>query len=524
MRASWGAKMPVGAMSWLKQLEKHFFTSVGGLVCLAAIVNVVFSTGGPIVWPDSIGYLRPAADHLDGLAFSHWNGRGFLYPAILAALLSIANSLNSLVAAQKVLQCVALLLVFLSIRRIQGAVPELVPRAISISISLGFAYLYLVYAFNGAAIGLIFVVMPEVCFSTLLALLIYLVVRHATGEGRHVLTLVLLITLISAAIPLVKPHFMLAALAVPAVAVCLAQAGLRRRAFCGAILGALASVPFHAIELTLQYTHDSRVSTVFGPRTLFCNNADLISRYLSSRVTSGIDEAVIGDLLGTAQAGPDAWVVNGFDGDRCMYGSAGWKVGRHFQASYRDEARYYVRTYINAALASPQMVGQRVWRQLEYLRRNVLFDHADLRVDCGPLDSSRLLNSLFDRLADQCARVSGVTMRFQHVDPIQARRAFFYFVPLALLVSIIRWLRRTASNASVRAFAMLFAAFGAINLLIAAAHSFDVWRYIVMQAPLMTCLLAAAIAVLIPLGMKVLRFGEALARRLRPDGSSLGSR
>ena len=505
MRSSWRLKKSGSALTRSRQHDTRLFTGLGGLVCLAAMLNVVLSRGGPIVWPDSIGYLRPAADYVDGLAFSHWNGRGFLYPAILAALLSIATSGHSIIAAQKLLQCVTLLLVFLSIRRIQGTVPEVAPRAVSIPMALGFVYLYLVFAFNGAALGMMFVVMPEACFSTLLALLIYLVVRHATGEGRHVLTLMSLIAFISAVIPLVKPHFLLAAPVLPVVAALLVRAGRRRRAVCGAILGALLSVPLHAIEQTLQARHDQRVSTVFGPRTLFCNNADLIARYLSGRITSGIDEAVIGDLLGTAEAGPDTWAVNGFDGDRCMYGAAGWKMDRHFKESYQDEARYYVRTYISAALTAPQMVGRRVWRQFDYLRRNVFADHADLRIDCGPLDSSRRLSSLFDLLADQCVQASRVPTRLLQVDPDLARRAFFYLVPLALLVSATQGLRRTAPAGSIRALAILFAVFGAINLLIAVVHSFDVGRYIVMQAPLMACLLAAAVAVLIPLGMNILR-------------------
>lgn len=56
-----------------------------------------------MVEPDSIGYLGPAVDAIERGNFSHWYGRGFVFPLFLWGVLSISPEPFAVVLAQRLL-------------------------------------------------------------------------------------------------------------------------------------------------------------------------------------------------------------------------------------------------------------------------------------------------------------------------------------------------------------------------------------------------------------------------------------
>jgi hypothetical protein len=174
-------------------------------------------------------------------------------------------------------------------------------------------------------IGLAHAVMPETLFGTAIAMLLFtitcLTIRPLEARSRLLVAAVML--LLNVAATIVKPHWLPAAVASSVALILLANRGQRRRLLGGLTLGlALASVCLMWPESRWERQDATGFTRVFGPRTLFCNSADLMHDYLASRgddLSTQVREDLQQMLTPAArqQAAAEGWGMMGFNGDAC---------------------------------------------------------------------------------------------------------------------------------------------------------------------------------------------------------------
>lgn len=460
-----------------------------------------------IIWPDSIGYLGPAADALELGYFSHWYGRGFGYSAWLWTWLRLTPEPWIIIVVQRfsvvaTFLCLASSIVVLS-RQVTLRRPD--SRGI-VTACAGFWLL--TYVLHQPTAGLAHAVMPETLFGLVLAAVLGGAVTLTLPNlpERWALAMTGLTVLASSALPLVKPHWLLAACVLPLALLFMAPKGRRWLLACGALAGVVLSVlVFGVIELRLQERYDPYTSRVFGPRTLFCNSSDLIYEYLSDHAADPLSlqvkEALGRILTPEARNAASAWSLLGFDGDACMYGEAAHVVTRHFGQQASPEAAFYLTTYMQALVKHPTYLPVRLARQFSALASRPFsgvagdyFVSADDRV----LAAHRDLRRLFQRWLEQHqALFSGVvelpTRRWLLVSRVFFASAGLLLSALtlvAVLLTVVTWQRPPDRTVAMTFRGVLMCAL-ATNVLIATSHTFDP-RYLVMQTPMFSLLGFAA--------------------------------
>jgi len=321
-----------------------------------------------IVWPDSVGYLGPAVDAIELGYFSHWYGRGWLYPAWLWAWLSIAPEPWIIVWAQRFavlatfgILCAAM---FVLARHVSLSRP---PARLLVAVCAGFWLL--VYVLYPPTAGLAHAVMPETLFALLLAVvlsgIVTLSLPKVSRKGVVGVTALTIIT--SSALVLVKPHWLLAACVLPVVLPFIAAPG-HRWAIAGTATAALvvSGLLFAIPERRLRERYDPYASRVFGPRVLFCFSSDLIYDHLAKTAADPLSLEVkdaLGRMLSPeARAEARDWALLGFNGDECFYGEPARIVARHFADAPGAEASYYSTAYVRAVVSQPAYLPMRLGR------------------------------------------------------------------------------------------------------------------------------------------------------------------
>lgn len=198
---------------WGLYLSSHFKLLLS-IICLLGLVNLCIAPLGIVIWPDSIGYLGPASDYITKGYFTHWAGRGFLYPAVLMILLELCqNNPVGIVIFQKILLAI-IYLVALGIISNVASRKRLTPPIFNGIILFCYASL----VFNPALIGLTHTLMPEIFYAFLLTLLIaFLYALRFINSVKLRYMLILLSTLTGGMLPLVKPHFIVGSIMIPII-------------------------------------------------------------------------------------------------------------------------------------------------------------------------------------------------------------------------------------------------------------------------------------------------------------------
>jgi hypothetical protein len=469
-----------------------------------------------IVWPDSINQLGPAVDALDRGTLTYWpNSGGFLYPLLLWRALAISPEPWTIVAVQRFLLVVTYYFLaaaswsVIHHTRYERSWPAWVDAAVCGAWLASFV-LYL------PVIGLAHAVMPETLFGTAIAMLLFtitcLTIRPL--EARSGLLVAAVMLLLNVAATIVKPHWLPAAVASSVALILLANRGQRRRLLGGLTLGlALASVCLMWPESRWERQDATGFTRVFGPRTLFCNSADLMHDYLASRgddLSTQVREDLQQMLTPAArqQAAAEGWGMMGFNGDACTHGDAARRIAAQHAGQPGAEAGYYLGSYFSALASNPAYPIARLVRQLAALAVKPFMATQGgyfLLVQPDALIESRQVRPLFD---------TWIT-RYPHLfageiaPPMRAwmlpLRVFFAVMGLLLttatllaaVVVIARLWRSRPLRPIERAFVVVASATLAINALIAVAHLFEP-RYVVMQTPLFAYLgLLATMVVLV---------------------------
>lgn len=454
-----------------------------------------------IVWIDSIGYLGPAADALERRQFTHWVGRGSGYPAFLWLWLSVDLDPGTLVTAQRLLvvgtfACVAgslLLTAGLSFR----------DRTAGAGFSSGLVLFWLgAFALYPPVSGLAHIVMPEVLFSTVLGVILVSLAAHARlAISRWAVVVWAAVSMVSAiALPLIKPHALLVPLVVAPLLIWTGHRAFRWSTLIGVGAGSTIAVAALVIpELRLQARFDERVSTVFGPRSLFCNSADLVYPFLARPEASPAERRMAAALEPILTPGARSqavlWPLIGFDGDACTYGEPVRVLETIYPGDSRGEAAFYLSTYVKALSHRPEYLLVRLTRHAaEFARKpfNAVSGDYFFRASPEVIERNRHLRPLFD---DWFRNHEGffdglVESPVRRLVPI-LRYAFagtgLFLVATSLGVACLAGIHRSRISRSGQLAIAALVLSVTINAVIAVVHTFEP-RYLAMQVPLLIVL------------------------------------
>lgn len=458
------------------------------MVFFAGCLNVILSGAGIVFWPDSIGYTLPAADLLSGNDFTHWASRGFIYPMFVLIFSDLGRNLEYVVSVQKIMLCGIYGLGLFWIYQFYKAYGHL-PKKIKTLYQVALFTLYSAFVFNGAPIALTHTIMPETLFSFFLALLCTGILALSNWHSKKIIYFFIFFgVVVSSLLPIIKPHFMLAAIIVP-IGFIFFKWHEDKKVFFICFLGVLVALPFFFYEKKLVADYDSNIGVLFGPKSLFCNNADIISRTLKR--SDNVEYSEVGiQLEKISNSGPNGWPLMGFNGDDCFYGSLGLKLATMHSGDIKNEKGFYIKSYLEAAFNSPGKVIRRIYKQNFFLLSNNLSpDFRQIDPYCDVLLKDFKIRPIYSRWKDQCVHYAATGISYYSIPYTLVQflnKIILACVLLAIIVEI--WIFKFGSTliqrrlGSISTMAILIVL--SVGLLISIAHTFDINRYLIMLHPL----------------------------------------
>ncbi len=475
--------------------------------------------------PDSSVYLAPAATALFSGEWSH-RARPFVYPAIAFVAIWSGGTLDHLIALHigayllgaPLIYAIVLMPGQLVARPLDHSRPAF-HRSISHLIAATAVVVY--FSLSALYLASVFYVAPEIFSSiaalTALWLSLKLMLDRELKPGNLV-ACALGTGLCAAAIVGMKP----ALLALAGLSLLLAGWGLWQQrtrlqpvmliVTCGAMIALPAAVAVGDRYLAHQY-HDVS-ARLFGPTTVFCNNADIISQALetpSSRARQLLGDTAARDVaqfLKDVQE-DESWPILGFNGDRCMYTFAVRRIAlerRYFGPTSDDVVRTYRQLLIASIADAPGLYARRVVRQF----KRFLLDRS--AGDCYRHDQHAWLPGTFapdlplvQRLVEERgSAIRGHTL--PHPFPLDtlcndlAKRmttAHTTLVALALIGAMLCFFRRRTMPRLLMTLAraaLISVAFWLSTApIVALVHTFDIERYITVTFPLYVVMLASTL-------------------------------
>jgi hypothetical protein len=257
-----------------------------------------------------------------------------------------------------------------------------------------------------------------------------------------------------------------------------------------------------AVDHVLARKYQDSWATLFGPRTAFCNNADIVASALGtsgSRARMLLGEAGAAEtttFLRNVLGRRNGWPTLGFDGDRCVYDLHREREAleqRHFGGDPDKVADTYRRVLVAAVAGEAGAYALRVGRQL----REFVFSAPP--VDCQPVarwhawgNGTSHVEQLVLKFArpqvEQTLPAAPLAVVFctgAHLlaGPLQAT-----FVVATLFLAGWASIRRTPEDTFVRnrrrlAVLSLLSWLSAA-IIVAFAHTFDRYRYVNVALPL----------------------------------------
>ena len=489
--------------------------SVLAMCAIPAAMALYYSSGLSFqLWPDSFGYLAQAQG-LAGLApYSRPADRNVGYPLLVAAALLTPRPALAIVLVQGLLAVAALSAVYRSLTR------TVLPR---VGIDPGRHAVWSAGLLAAIAAGALYsglhvhvaALLTETLFAaTALAAVLAAIWLVRPGRVSRTPRLEAAAVAVVGAMPLlVKPHWMLAAPLLAAVAggwlwwrtsrsADTAGGRLLKLALALAVTVAAALVTVLPDRL-LGARHSPREHALFGPRSAFCNHAHLVHATLARRPglvlqnDQGFEASFrsrIGALVASHTSG---WGLLGYNGDLCTYSGelTGLLDARYPEAA--EQGRFLLQSLATVALADPLPYARKVLVQVAHGFLSG-FDRFAIHTRTGIPQSHKAGIATYP----PPAFFAGVHDA-EEVGPLGSRAAFraswcgpviqallavlFHAAKLLLVAAVLatlllplwRWRVWTPDvRQTYLAFlALPLAALLAHHGLIALVHSFDVWRY-----------------------------------------------
>lgn len=484
-------------MMKVSRVAFSIFCTLSFVSFLFSVYTILTSGMGITLWSDSISYLNTSLKLITEQGEASQGGRTILYPLFLAAFLGADPSYHPILLAQKGLFIVMSALTGLLCLRGACLMRSLPPASSSAALVI-LLIAQVSIQLNPSLLGLTHTLMPEPLFA-------FLVIVSATGlwvcfdsRQKPVVTVALIsVTLCSFLLPMVKPHYLVSGLALPVLvsALLLPRIGWRATAI-GFGVGCLLFLPVKLLDSSRHTATTGATVDLFGPATLFCNNANIIA---ASMEKGAPDPAHVQTILKhIVQDLPDGgWGILGFDGDACMYGEVPGLIAAAFAHDPQKMKDFYYQSFFTAAMTEPAQLSHRIFRQLyEISRRPVTNSYRVMTHDCSPLIRAAGQSPFYASLAQKCQNADNTRISFSFIRADLINALFVLLVVSALVRFGVKTLRGRFRNEVRRpgflpllsAMTALYGVYG----LIAVVHSFDVPRYAAIMSPMVLAVIVAA--------------------------------
>lgn len=446
-----------------------------------------------LLWPDSTGYLHSAIDALENGVFTHIGYRSFVYPFVLYLILLVSESPLSIIYVQLIAAYLSIIIVF-SLGLIVINKPKSHMHYFLFKfLSLG-TIIYLVIAYRPIW-NLAQAVMPETLASLLLAFWSFgiIVLFYSNRCLMRYLGMFISMT-IASLIYLVKPHFILVSLVMPLCTLLLAnklnaherQLSLFKSSCIYAFSLCIFLVAYQTDSHLKHLYAPSHSSELFGARSIFCNNANIVIKNKNpEQFIPGLYSA-----LELTVNKPSEFVIQGFDGDNCMYGEAGAIVRKYYEGEPALEVEYYLKNYFQSILDTPKLLFYRIYQQSKYLILHLWVSGDEIltagdAVLAGVIDHRKIFFTWRERYHDSFlgAVYTPFLIGFNFISMVTGA-----LIILATVIITYSWFFKKSLSRAGGAFVIVMIFFLLTNSLISIVHTFDNARYITVQWPIVVTL------------------------------------
>jgi len=452
---------------------------------LVAIV-VPFRPAVPIIWGDTPPFLESALRTLEAGRPTVAGGRDPGYPVLLAVTFAFGGGLGTAVRLQQAAWAILMIALAATAQATTRNARGLVP-------------IILVATYPGLWLfG--HVITADLFFAVFLNLATAgLLVANCVGKAARCSAVAASI-LCAALAACFRSQGILVPIVAVLVGVCLVRPDTPARL-------AVIAVPV-AAALALLMTgsrfgasDSDQASIVFVPKTLFCNHLNIVLASDAARreiVSAAGDrsEATMARLAADLAAEPGRWPVLGFFGDACLFDTA---LDREFTGDTGNAvaaAAAYWRMFLAALRDRPLAYIGKFVRQMAY---GTFLAWPPYGLDAAIPVSTDDVPHVSDIMtrhgrAARIIELQGGPVRIGLLSDLPAASVYLYrALSAAFVVAVIFWVvtgvRRRRPGFSTRA-GIVIVMWTASIVPAAAAHTLDVWRYLIPAVPLVALMLS----------------------------------
>jgi hypothetical protein len=468
------------------------WTALAWAALLVAIA-VSFRPAVPVVWGDTPPFVESALLTLEAGKPTVAGGRDPGYPAFLAAAFAFGGDLATVVRVQQVAWALLMLALAATAQAVTRSGVALVP------IILVAMYPGLLLFRNVLTAELLFAVILNLAVAGLLA---------ATCAGKTARCWTVAVSVLCAALAACfKSQAFLVPIAVVLIGLGLARpdTAARRAVIAVSVAAALALI---AAGSRVGASNSDQASVVFVPKTLFCNHLNIVLASDAARreITSAAGDradAAMTRLATDVAAEPERWPVLGFFGDACLFDTALDHDVAGDTAIAGGAAATYRRIFLAAIRDRPLSYATKFVRQMAHGALIAWPPYGLEPVIPVSSDDVPHVNEIMTRhgrLA-QSIDLKGEPVRIGLLSDFPAFSTYlFRALSIAFVVSLMFWTVaavRRRRHGFVKRAGIVIAIWAASIATAAAAHTLDVWRYLIPAVPmvgLMLSLFAAEMA------------------------------
>ena len=446
---------------------------------LLVAVVVSFRPAVPVIWGDTPPFVESALLTLETGRPTVAGGRDPGYPALLAVTFAFGGDLRTVVRLQQAAWAVLILALATTAQMVTRNAAGLVP------IILVAMYPGLLLFRHVLTADLFFAVFLNLAMAGLLiATCVGGTARCCTVAGA---------VLCAALAACLRSQGMLVPIAAVLVGACVARPGTPARVAVIA-LSVAAALALLAAGSRFGASDSDRASTVFLPKTLFCNHLNIVLASDAARreiLSAAGDpaDATMARLAADFAAEPGRWPVLGFFGDACLFDTALDRDVADDEGNAVGAAAAYRRIFLTAVRDRPLDYAGKFVHQMAY-GASVAWPPYGLDPAIPvSTDDVPLVSEIMTRhgRAAQPIDLQGGPVRIGLLSDLPGvSRHLFEALSTAFVIAVTFWTvaaaRRRRSRFLTRA-GIVVVMWAASIVTAAAAHTLDVWRYLVPAVP-----------------------------------------
>ncbi len=461
------------------------WTVLAWAALLVAIV-VSFRPAVPVIWGDTPAFVEFALETLEAGKPTVAGGRDPGYPAFLAVTFALGGDLRTVVRLQQAAWAVLMLALAATVQATTRNAGGLVP------IILVATYPGLLLFRNVLTADLLFAVFLNLAMAGLLI---------ATCVGNAARCYAVAASVLCAALAACfRSQGILVPIAAIVVGARLARPDTPARLAVIAVSIA-AALALLAAGSRFGASNSDEASVVFVPKTLFCNQLNIVlasdaaRRELASAAGDRAD-ATMARLAADFAAEPGRWPVLGFFGDACLFDTALDRDVTDGSGNAVGAAAAYRRIFLAAVRDRPVAYAGKFVRQMAY---GALIAWPPYGLDPAIPVSTDDVPHVSDIMARhgravQLIDLQGGPVRIGQLSDLPGIAAYlFRTLSIAFVIAVLFWtvtaVRRQRSGFVTRA-GIVIVMWAASIMTAAGVHTLDVWRYLVPAVPMVGIMLS----------------------------------